>query len=95
MKKILSNTYHILDVNHTRTSCEIPSSYKDLVKSMCDYFECPIPYLDTPTTRWGDTFEEHGTKPPIFDTLRDDIDLTQFKEDQLNYTFIAYVKLKC
>ncbi len=61
---------------------------------MCRYFECPIPYLDTHVTRWGDTFQEHSAKPPIFRALRDDIDLSQLKEDQLNYTFIAYVQIR-
>ena len=61
---------------------------------MCRYFECPIPYLDAPLTRWGDTFQEHSAKPPIFRTLRDDIDLSQLKDDQLNYTFIAYVQTR-
>jgi hypothetical protein len=50
--------------------------------------------LDTPVTRWGDTFQEHSAKPPIFRALRDDIDLSQLKEDQLNYTFIAIKTLQ-
>ncbi len=45
-------------------------------------------------TRWGDTFQEHSAKPPIFRALRDDIDLSQLKEDQLNYTFIAIKTLQ-
>jgi hypothetical protein len=94
LKKILSDTYHIVEANRTRVRREIPPHYRASVMEMCRYFECPIPYLDTPVTRWGDTFQEHSAKPPIFRTLRDDIDLSQLKEDQLNYTFIAYVQVR-
>jgi hypothetical protein len=92
LKKILSNNWHIMDVNGRRRRETIPDWYKTKVLDLCNYNECPPVYLDVLTTRWNDTFLEHNCKPPIFTELTDDLQL--FKKDQLGYTFIAYVQLK-
>jgi hypothetical protein len=93
LKKILSNDYHILDVpNNGRTRHNIPSDYKKDVLEICNYSECPPVYLDTNVTRWGDNFSDHNCKTPIFSTYEDWLD--EFKKDQLDYTFIAYVNIK-
>jgi hypothetical protein len=91
LKKILSNNYHILDVGGVRTKHQIPVLYKSRVLQMCEYNECPPIYLDSIKTRWNNTFAEHNCKPPVFDKLEDNLEL--FKKDQLDYTFIAFVKV--
>lgn len=92
LKKILSDNYHIIDVNGIQTSYPIPDNYKSEVLKMCDYFECPPIYLDSKVTRWNDSFEMHGCKTPIFNEYNEK--LHYFKEEQLDYTFIGYVKVK-
>jgi hypothetical protein len=92
LKKILSNNYHVFDVNGRKWTEEIPKFYKGHVESMCEYFECPPPFLDTPTTRWGDTFAQHNCREAIFTEVEPGMEI--FKEDQLNYTFMGYGKLK-
>jgi len=92
LKKILSNSFHVMDVDNTRTVKPIPSEYKDDVLRMCEYFECPPVFLDTEITRWNDKFSDHNCKPPIFTELEDIF--TEFKKKQLSYTFIAYVTVK-
>jgi len=92
LKKILSNNYHIMNINGQKTKHTIPDNYKDIVLQICDYFECPPVYLDTNITRWGDTFEEHDCKPAIYNKYEDWLDI--FHKEQLDYTFIAYVKTK-
>jgi hypothetical protein len=92
LKKILSNNYHVFDVNGRKWTEEIPKFYQDHVKNMCDYFECPPPFLDTPITRWGDTFAEHNCGEAIFTEVEPGMEI--FKEDQLNYTFMGYARLK-
>jgi hypothetical protein len=92
IKKIMSNNYHILDVNGSRTTHSIPNVYKQIVNVMCEYFECPPPFLDSLVTRWGDKFEDHNCKSPIFTEVLD-ASMTIFKEDQLNYTFMGYARM--
>jgi len=92
LKKILSDNYHIIDVDGVKTTHLIPDSYKEDVLQMCNYVECPPIYLDTKVTRWNDSFESHGCKPPIFNEYKES--LHYFKEEQLDYTFIGYVKVK-
>lgn len=92
LKKILSDNYHIIDVNGIQTSYPIPDNYKSDVLKMCDYFECPPIYLDSKVTRWNDSFELHDCKKPIFNDYNEN--LHYFKEEQLDYTFIGYVKVK-
>lgn len=91
LKKIFSNNYHILNNNGKKSRHSIPENYKSNVLKMCKYSECPPIFLDTPTTRWGDSFEEHNCKPPIVKSYKKWID--NFKNEQLDYTFIAYVKV--
>jgi hypothetical protein len=91
LKKILSNNYHILDQAGIRSRQEIPVWYKPRVLEICEYNECPPVYLDSLKTRWNNTFVEHNCKPPVFDELEDNLEI--FKKDQLDYTFIAFVKL--
>jgi hypothetical protein len=92
LKKILSNDYHILDVPYNgRTKHEIPSNYKTDVLEMCNYTECPPIYLDTNITRWGDNFSDHNCKTPLY--TDNEPWLNEFKKNQLDYTFIAYVKV--
>ena len=90
LKKILSNNYHIINTNGIKTSHSIPDHYKNDVLQMCEYTECPPIYLDTNITRWGDTFEEHNCKPAMFNKYEKWLDI--FQKEQLDYTFIAYVK---
>ena len=93
IKKILSNNYHILDTPSTgRHAHDIPYYYKQHVLEMCNYSECPPIYLDTKITRWGDNFSDHNCKPPIYSDNEEW--LSEFKKNQLDYTFIAYVNVK-
>jgi hypothetical protein len=91
LKKILSNNYHIIDIYGVQTRYTIPDNYKYDVLQMCDYIECPPIYLDSKVTRWNDSFEIHNCKPPIFAEYNES--LQYFKEEQLDYTFIGYVKV--
>ena len=93
LKKIFSANYHIIDSQGIRTRHEIPEEYKNNVKNMCDYFECPPIYLDTNITRWKDTFTEHNCKEPIFTSVEEEI-IEIYKKDQLNYNYMGVVKLK-
>jgi hypothetical protein len=86
----MGNNY-IIDTPKSKTWHTIPPEYKQNVMNCCSYFECPPVYLDTPTTRWGDSFESHQCKPPVFTALEPGMEI--FKEDQLDYTFIAFVSL--
>lgn len=91
LKKILSDNYHILDVNGKSLRYPIPEDYKSNVLNMCNYSECPPIFLDSPTTRWGDSFKEHNCKQPVVKKYKKYVDY--FKNEQLDYTFIAYVKV--
>ena len=75
LKKILSDIYHIIDVNGIQTSYPIPDNYKSEVLKMCDYFECPPIYLHSKVTRWNDSFEMHGCKTPIFNEYNEKLQL--------------------
>lgn len=92
LKKILMGNTYILDTPTSKTWHTIPPEYKQNVLNCCEYFENPPIYLDTPITRWGDSFVSHQCKPPVFETLEEGMEI--FKEDQLNYTFIALVKVR-
>ena len=92
LKKILTNEDYIIDCNRKRTQHVMPQIYKNNVLSLCDYYECPPPFLDTNITRWNDSFSDHNCKPPLINKLEDGLKV--FKDEQLDYTFIAVVKLK-
>jgi hypothetical protein len=92
LKKILMGTQYILDTPQSKTWHTIPPEYRTNVLSCCDYIECPPVYLDTPTTRWGDSFAMHECQPPVFSELESGME--PFKEEQLDYTFIAFVRVK-
>jgi hypothetical protein len=93
LKKILDNKFYVIDdANHGKSIHDIPSNYKTDVLEMCDYTECPPLYLDTNITRWGDRFSDHNCKKPIYNNYEEWLD--EFKKEQLDYTFIAYVNVK-
>jgi hypothetical protein len=92
LKKILSADYHTIDLRGVRTRHTIPPEYKNNLRSMCEYFECPPIFLDTNITRWGDTFAEHNCKDPLFTSVEEDI-MKLYKNDQLNYNYMCIVRL--
>jgi hypothetical protein len=91
LKKILSANYHIMHANGKKQIYSIPANYKEEVLKMCNYTECPPVYLDSNTTRWNDSFKLHGCKNPVFNKYNQHLNF--FKSEQLDYTFIAYVKI--
>jgi hypothetical protein len=92
LKKILMGDRYILDTPQSKTWHVIPPEYRTNVLNVCTYTECPPVYLDTPTTRWGDSFAMHGCQPPLFSVCEPGME--PFKEEQLDYTFLAIVELK-
>ena len=94
LKKIFMNNYHIEDKMNQRISKQIPPHYKEIVQQICRHFEFPPIYLDSNTTRWGDSFDDHQCAPPIFKTI-DELGETNklLCDEQLYYTFILYAKM--
>lgn len=92
LKKILMGNTYIIDTPKSKTWHTIPPEYKQNVLNVCEYIENPPVYLDTQTTRWGDPFTKHQCQVPVFETLEPGMEI--FKEDQLDYTFIALVRLR-
>jgi hypothetical protein len=95
LKKVIMNNYYIYEMKDTKNPTSerkaIPPEYKINVTNICEYIEAPPVYLDSPVTRWGDAFALHQCQPPVFSELEDGLEI--FKEDQLDYTFIALVKI--
>jgi len=91
LKKILSGDRYIIDVNGRQTWYTIPANFRTNIQNLCSYVESPPVYLDTNITRWGDSFQSHGCQSPIFSQLEPGWEI--FKEDQLDYTFLAFVTI--
>jgi hypothetical protein len=91
LKKIMMGNSYVIDRDGVKTYHTIPPEYKVNVMNVARYMECPPIYLDSAMTRWNDPFSIHQTQPPVFSTLEEGMDI--FKEDQLDYTFIAFVIL--
>jgi hypothetical protein len=92
LKKIFTDVKYVIDINNKKTWHTMPDNYKNNVLSVCDYLELPPPFLDTKITRWNDLFLQHNCKPPLINKFENGLEV--FKKEQLDYTFIAVVKLK-
>lgn len=93
VKKIMSGTDYVIDSLGKRTFHKLETTRRNEILDNIEFYEEFSPIFDNDRNRWGGDWNTYETNPPLL-SCENISEYSEFYEERLGYTWIAYLKLR-